>query len=73
MGVGDASDFVIWRFRHGYFVIWILVTSSSAVKYLNFVGDFESIVQKIILEKNKVCRLGFGFKIMMDHGCRIKI
>jgi len=47
----DASDFV-------------MVTSSSRMvtchhhrNYFNFVGDFDIIFQKIILEKNKVCTL----------------
>jgi len=48
----DASNFVmvtlssrVWWLRH------------HQQNYLNFVGDFDSIFQKIIFEKNRVCTL----------------
>jgi len=50
----DASDFVIWKLLHGYFVIWLDSGDlSSAVKLFKFFLGFDStgIFQKIIIKK----------------------
>jgi len=51
MPAPDASDFVIGRLHRLDSGDFVMVNEIL----LNFVGNFDSIFQKIMLEKNRVC------------------